>query len=202
MFALIRSLFFPPVLAGSDIRVSVIDAIFSVNDWVPVINLETVPLKGFQCLVNSFLRRKGVPRGDGSILEVCEIQWVFLARVSCGVGLIVGVKNPARTWLSAHVKVEIPSRVQGLCWLNPPADVAQPSYRIGADDVEADVVDALWEGPVLGAGAGVFAGPVGHGCLPLGVPITKVPFHFKRCDNLRLGRTWSGLPKTGIGTCQ
>ena len=125
-------------------------------------------------ITHSFLRCEGVPRGDGSILEVCEVEGVFLTRVTCSVGLVVGVKNPARTWLSAHVKVEIPSGVQGLCRLNPPADVAQPRDRIGADDVEADVVDALWKGPILGAGAGVFAGPVGHGCLPLGVPITKV----------------------------
>ena len=125
-------------------------------------------------ITHSFLRREGVPCGDGSILEVCEIEWVFLTRVTCSVGLVVGVKNPARTGLSAHVKVEIPSWVQGLCWLNPPTDVTQPRDRIGADDVQADVVDALWKGPILGAGAGVFAGAVGHGCLPLCVPITEV----------------------------
>ena len=42
----------PPVLACPNAWVFVIDAIISVNDWIPVINCQAILLEYFQCPVN------------------------------------------------------------------------------------------------------------------------------------------------------
>ena len=109
----------PLVLACPNAWVFVIDAIISVNDWIPVINSQTILLEYFQCPVNlervqdimhvlsnhlkkyshNLLRWDRVPRVDSSRGPVGELEWVIFARVASSEGLIVCVKNHAGTWL-------------------------------------------------------------------------------------------------------
>ena len=102
-------------------------------------------------------------------------QWALFTRVASSKGLIIGVDDPAGGSHLTHVEEDIPSRPHGGNWLHPGTrSLTQLIVRIGADDPHTHVVHALREETDLGAGAGVVAGGVGHGCLIHGVPVTKV----------------------------
>ena len=121
----------------------------------------------------SFLRCSGVPGGNGSILDVS--QWALFTSVACCIGLVVSVNNPAWGSNFAHVKHHISSRPHGGDWLHPRTrSLSKLIAWVCADGPHTHVVHALREEPDLGAGAGVVAGGVGHGCLIHGVPVTKV----------------------------
>ena len=72
--------------------------------------------------------------------------------------------------------------------LGPAAYVADGPVRVDADVVHADVVEALLEGAVLGAGARVALGDEGHGRLPRLVPVARVLHKKGQWD---LGVHWS-----------
>merc|ERR1711992_199575 len=147
------------------VLVVVIDTIFGVNYWEPVIKNKTVPVERLKGLVNSFLGCRRVPCEDGSILVVSKKA--LFTREGCRKGLIVGVDNPAWGSYFTHVEERIPSRVHGGSWLHPCTWSLTQLLRawIGSGEVNADVVDPLREGPILIAVACVFLCCVGHGCL-------------------------------------
>ena len=133
----------PLIFACPNAWVLVIDAIISVDDWIPVINSQTILLEYFECPVNlervhtmmyllsnhlenyshNLLRWHRVPRVNTSIGTVGELEWVRVARVAGNKGLIVCVKNHAGTCLCAHVKIDIPSWVEWVCRLKPSTDI-------------------------------------------------------------------------------
>ena len=183
----------PLVLACPNAWVLVIDTIISVDDWIPVINSQTILLEYFECPVNlervqammhllgdhlkkyshNILRRDRVPRVNSSRGPVGELEWVIFARVASGEGLIICVKNHAGTWLCAHVKIDVPSWVEWVCRLNPTTDITQSSVCVGRGDVQADVVNTLGKGAILGTSAGVVLGDVDTRSVPLGIPVTQ-----------------------------
>merc|ERR1712241_1592879 len=180
--------------------VIVIDAVLCVDNRVPVVHLDAIPCKCIKGLVNSFLRCSGVPGGNGSILDVS--QWALFTRVACLKSLIVGVDNPACGSHFTHVKHHVSSRPHGGDRLHPCArSLSKLIAWIGADGPHTHVVHALWEEPHLGHGADVVPGCVGHGCLIHGVPVAKVPFCVKRCDNFWFRGAGSSLPIAGTGEC-
>ena len=60
---------------------------------------------------HSLLRWDRVPCLDSSRGPVGELERVIFAGVAGSEGLIIRVKNHTGTWLCAHVKIDVPSRV-------------------------------------------------------------------------------------------
>ena len=124
-------------------------------------------------VTHSFLGCRGVPCENGSILVVS--QWALCTCEGCSKGVVVSVNDPTGGSFFTHVEEDIPSWVHGGCWLHPPTrSFTQVSVWVGGGDVQADVVDSLWEGPILVAVAGVFLCCEDHGCLIHRVPVAEV----------------------------
>ena len=126
-----------------------------------------------KCLSHSLLGRVLVPGKYPSRL-VMESQRVIAAGVSADKVVVISFKNQVRPRATVEVDSELSRRVQGINWLSPATYVAECSVNIKAAVVHADIVDALLEGAVLGAGASVALGDKGDGCLPCLVPVTRV----------------------------
>ena len=101
-----------------------------------------------------------------------ELERVILARVGDGEAVVVGVEDPAGVHCGAHVDVEIAGGILSVYRLHPAADIADPSARQGADDVQVDVL--LAPEAILIASAGVVWRGVGHRRLPLSIPVAQV----------------------------
>ena len=103
-----------------------------------------------------------------------ESKRVIGAGVSADKVFIISFENQVRPRTTVEVHPELASRVKWIHRLSPAAYVAERSVYIEAAVVHADIVDALLEGAVLGAGAGVALGDKGHGRLPRLVPVARV----------------------------
>ena len=123
-----------------------------------------------KCLSHNLLGRVLVPGKNPSRL-VMESQRVIAAGVSADKVVVISFKNQVRPRATVEVDSELSRRVQGINWLSPATYVAECSVNIKAAVVHADIVDALLEGAVLGAGAGISIGHVGDWCFPGRVPI-------------------------------
>ena len=104
---------------------------------------------------HSLLRRVGVPGVNGTGLPVifqCE-NVAFNTGVGADKGFVVCVNNPLWRGLRAHVEINVPIGIEGVCRLSPSANVNIGSIGIVAAQEQANVVDALLKDAVLGAGA-------------------------------------------------
>ena len=134
---------------------------------------------------HNFLGRVLLPSKDPSRL-IMEPQCVVGAGVPAHKVVIIRLKNQVRPGVEEEVDGELACRhgrsetvhhacrVQWVHRLGPAAYVAYRSVGVNANVVDADIVDALIEGAVLSAGAGVALGDEGHGGLPSLVPVTGI----------------------------
>ena len=194
----------PPILAA---RRNIIDTLIRLRDSIPVIEDQVVPLKHLESLVN--LKTKNLFRAfcDSEEFSTHNILWRVLfpgkypgrlvvesqrvvgAGVSADIVLIVRLQDQVGAGATEEVDLEFPRRAQGIHGLGPAAYVTDGPVGVDADVVHADVVDALLEGAVLGAGAGVALGDKGHGRLPRLVPVARV-LHAEEQLVSNLGAPW------------
>ena len=125
---------------------------------------------------HSLLRRVGVPGVNGTGLPMifqCE-NVALNAGVGADKGFVVCVDNPLWRGLRAHVEINVPIGIEGVRRLSPSANVNIGSIGIVAAQEQANVVDALLEDTILGAGARDIVAAKWHGCEELRVPISSV----------------------------